>query len=135
LAIVSSLQARILENNQQQLIVPNKDIREVRAHYSTLRELVIQHPGGWEDADALAKVGRLCGAGMAAIDDPECHAKLRTVETQAADLFSREGHRKWQRKNMSGADYLRLQILIALEALNARLFFIETQRGEATQAR
>lgn len=91
------------------------DIREVREHYSTLRELVIQHPGGWDDADALAK--------------------LRAVESQAADLFSREGHRKWQRKNMSGADYLRLQILIALESLNRRLFFLETQRSEAAQAR
>jgi hypothetical protein len=115
--------------------VPNTDIRKVREHYSTLRDLVIQHPGGWEDAEALAKVGRLCGAGIAAIDDPECHDRLRAVETQALDLFSREGHRKWQRKNMSGADYLRLQILIALEALNTRLFFIETRRSEAAQAR
>jgi hypothetical protein len=115
--------------------VPNTDIRKVREHYSTLRDLVIQHPGGWEDADALAKVGRLCGAAIGAIDDPECHNRLRAVETQALDLFSREGHRKWQRKNMSGADYLRLQILIALEALNTRLFFIETRRSEAAQAR
>jgi hypothetical protein len=116
--------------------VPNRDIREVREHYSTLRELVIQHPGGWDDAEARAKVERLCGAGIAALDDPECHDRLRAVESQAADLFSREGHRKWQRKNMSGADYLRLQILIALEALNTRLFFIETQRGQAAaQAR
>jgi len=29
---------------------------------------------------------------------------------------------------MNGADYLRLQILIALEALNTRLFFIDTLR-------
>ena len=27
---------------------------------------------------------------------------------------------------MSGADYLRLQMLISLEALNTRLFFIDT---------
>jgi hypothetical protein len=115
--------------------VPNKDIREVREHYSTLRDLVIQHPGGWDDAEARAKVGRLCGASLAAIEDAECHDRLRSVLAQAADLFSREGHRRWQRKNMSGADYLRLQILIALEALNTRLFFIETQRGGAAQAR
>ena len=115
--------------------MPNTDIREVRGHYSTLRDLVIQHPGGWDDAEARAKVGRLCGASIAAIEDRECHDRLRSVLAQAADLFSREGHRKWQRKNMSGADYLRLQILIALEALNTRLFFIETQRGLTAQAR
>ena len=28
---------------------------------------------------------------------------------------------------MSGADYLRLQILIALEAVNTRLFFLDAQ--------
>lgn len=47
----------------------------------------------------------------------------------AADLYSREGHGRWARAKMSGADYLRLQILIALEALDTRLFFIETQRN------
>lgn len=85
--------------------MPHTDIREVREHYSTLRELVIQHPGGWDYAEARAKVRRLCGAGIAAIDDSDCHDKLRAVET------------------------------IALEALNTRLFFIETQRSEAARAR
>ncbi len=32
---------------------------------------------------------------------------------------------------MSGADYLRLQILISLEALNTRLFFLQTLRDRA----
>ncbi|MND08823.1 hypothetical protein D3C83_317220 [compost metagenome] len=48
---------------------------------------------------------------------------------QAAELFSTDGHNKWARKSMSGADYLRLQILISLEALNTRLFFIDTLRS------
>ena len=34
---------------------------------------------------------------------------------------------------MSGADYLRLQILIALEALNTRLFFLEALRAPRGQ--
>jgi hypothetical protein len=32
---------------------------------------------------------------------------------------------------MSGADYLRLQILISLEALNTRLFFLQALRDRA----
>ena len=32
---------------------------------------------------------------------------------------------------MSGADYLRLQILIALEAINTRLFFIDALRARS----
>ena len=109
----------------------NTDLKEVREYYAKLRELVIHHSGGWNDADSRAKVERLCRAGMAAIDDPECRERLRAVLAQASDLFSTDGHHKWSRKNMSGADYLRLQILIALEALNTRLFFIDTLRSRA----
>jgi len=35
---------------------------------------------------------------------------------------------------MSGADYLRLQILIALEAVNTRLFYIDALRGRQAAA-
>lgn len=109
----------------------NTDLKEVREYYATLRELVIHNSGGWNDAESRAKAERLCSAGMAAIDDAECRERLRAVLAQASDLFSAEGHLKWSRKNMSGADYLRLQILIALEALNTRLFFIDTLRSRA----
>jgi hypothetical protein len=111
-----------------------KDLREVREYYSTLRELVTRHAGGWDDADSRAKVDGLCGAGMAALEDVECRERLRAVRAQAAELYSREDHLKWGRASMTGADYLRLQILIALEAVNTRLFFIETLRNHAAAA-
>ena len=109
------------------------DLTEVRECYSRLRELVIHNPGGWEDVDSRAKVDRLCEAGIVALDDTECRERLRAVRTQARELFSRDGHLKWTRRNMSGADYLRLQILIALEAVNTRLFFIDTLRAHTSQ--
>ena len=109
-----------------------KDLQEVRGCYAALRELVIHHNGGWDDVESRSKVVRLCQAGIAALDDVECHDRLRAVEAQAAELFSADGHRKWARKNMSGADYLRLQILIALEAVNTRLFFIDALRNWAS---
>jgi hypothetical protein len=112
--------------------VSDRDLKEVREYYASLRELVIHNWGGWDDADARAKVERLCAAGIAALDDPECRERLRAVQAQARELFSRDGHLKWSRKNMSGADYLRLQILISLEALNTRLFFIDTLRSRAS---
>lgn len=68
-----------------------KDLNEAREYYATLRELVMQLSGGREDADALAKVEGLCGAATAALDDAECHERLRAVRTQAGELFSREG--------------------------------------------
>jgi hypothetical protein len=106
-----------------------KDLKEMRACYSGLRELIIQNSGGWEDAETRARIEALCQGGMEALDDAECRERLRAVLVQAADLFSTDGHNKWARKTMSGADYLRLQILISLEALNTRLFFIDTLRG------
>lgn len=108
------------------------DLKEVRETYVTLRELVIQNPGGWDDAASRLKAERLCNAGMQALDDAECRERLRTVLAQARELFSREGHLKWSRARMSGADYLRLQILIGLEAVNTRLFFIDAIRGRAS---
>jgi hypothetical protein len=109
-----------------------KDLREVRNCYTALRELIIRTNGGWDDVESRSEVARRCSAGAAALDDAECRDRLRAVQAQAAELFSREGHLNWTRKNMSGADYLRLQILIALEALNTRLFFIDTLRSRAS---
>ena len=84
-----------------------KDIREVREHYAALRDLIAQNPGG---------------------RDAECRQRLRLVDQHAAALFSGEEHRKWDRPQMTGADYLRLQILIALEGVNTRLFFLSAMR-------
>jgi hypothetical protein len=109
--------------------VGDKDLYEVRELYKRLRELVIQNAGGWDDSASRARIEALCNAGIAALDDAECHHRLRTVEEQARELYSPARHRAWQRRNMSGADYLRLQMLIALEAVNTRLFFIDTLRG------
>lgn len=105
------------------------DLKEIRSCYSRLRDLVIQNSGGWDDVETRARVETLCQGGMNALDDAECRERLRAVLAQAAELFSADGHNKWARKSMSGADYLRLQILISLEALNSRLFFIDTLRS------
>jgi hypothetical protein len=105
-----------------------KDIREVREHYAAIRDLIAENPGGREDAATLGNVSVLCEAAIAALEDPECRQRLRLVVQHAAELFSGEEHRKWDRPQMSGADYLRLQILIALEGVNTRLFFLDAMR-------
>lgn len=86
------------------------------------------NPGGWDDAVSREKACGLCQSAIASLDDPECRERLRLAERYATELFSADGHRKWDRKQMSGADYLRLQMLIALEAVNTRLFFIAALR-------
>jgi hypothetical protein len=114
------------------------DINEVREYYATLRELIILRPGGWDDAESRTRAEQLCRAGMAAVDDGECHERLAAVQKQAGELYSRDAHHKWARRSTSGADYLRLQILIALEALKARLALLEALRereGKSLAAR
>ncbi len=110
---------------------PHNDLKEVRERYGALRDIVIQNPGGWADVASSIRITRLCEEARAALDDAECRERLRAVEAQAAELYSADGHGKWARTNMSGADYLRLQILISLEALNTRLFFLQTLRDRA----
>jgi hypothetical protein len=105
-----------------------KDIQEVREHYAAIRDLIAQNPGGRDDAATLGNVSVLCEAAIAALQDPECRQHLRLVDQHAAQLFSGEEHRKWDRPNMTGADYLRLQILIALEAVNTRLLSLGRDR-------
>jgi hypothetical protein len=109
----------------------DSDLNKVRENYATLRELIILNPGGWDDAESRVRAEGLCRASMAALSDGECEQRLARVEAQAAELYSSDAHQRWARRTMSGADYLRLQILITLEALNARLYLLETQRKRA----
>lgn len=110
------------------------DLDEVRKQYSALRELVIHNAGGWDDSATRERVNLLVERAIDALDDTECTEQLRRVQSNAAALYSAEEHGKWQRKSMSGADYLRLQILISLEVINTRLFMIDALRNRAAEA-
>ena len=111
------------------------DLDDARRHHAALLEIIIHHPGGWSDRASLSRVAELCRAATGAVDDAECREHLRIVAEYAADLFSEHVHRKWDRSNMSGADFLRLEIMSALHSFNRRLSAIEaTRRGTSTQA-
>lgn len=110
------------------------DLEQVRKQYALLRERVIHNAGGWDDAASRDRVKLLVERAIDALDDAECGQQLRRVQSYAAALYSGEEHAKWQRKSMSGADYLRLQILIALEVVNTRLYMIDALRSRAAAA-
>ena len=92
---------RTTKNN----IMTYKDLRDVRGHYVTLRDLVIHQAGGWDDVNSRIRFEGLCGEAMMALDDPECHQWLRLLREQANALFSRAEHLKWGRSSMTGAGY------------------------------
>ena len=84
----------------------------VDPNYSALRELILHHPGGWADEEALRKARDICAAVRGKTDD---RRKLAVIETLVRDLYSESGHRKWDLTQTTGRDVLRLAILRELE--------------------
>ena len=95
-----------------------------------MRDLIIRHRGGSREERALGKLLDLSRKAAAAIDDSNCRSLLAAVEGYGAQLFSESGHLKWARTEMSGAHFLRLQILRELDAFHVRLLQLQL---EATQ--
>jgi hypothetical protein len=111
------------------------DLDEARGHHALLRQLVERHSGAASDFRALRRVLDLCRRAAEAIDDRYCRDKLRLVEDFAAEMFSHSEHDKWQRESMSGADFLKAQILGALELFHSRLYSLERLRRSALRSR
>jgi hypothetical protein len=107
------------------------DIDAAKKHYSAMRELIIHHRGGWNDEPLRIRLQQMSLQAADAVSDSESRLLLSGIDDYAADLFSETGHQKWARKQMSGADFLRLQILRDLDAFHARLFQLEASRNAA----
>jgi signal transduction protein with GAF and PtsI domain len=95
-----------------------RDIDEARAQNAALKEIVERHDGA-ADYRALRRVLELCRRAAAAIDDRYCRDKLRLVEDFASELFCHGEQR---------AQFLRQQILDALELFASRLYSLESGR-------
>jgi hypothetical protein len=108
------------------------DIDEARGHHALLKQIVDRHAGAAVDFRALRRVLELCRRAAAAVDDRYCRDKLRLIEDFAAEMFSHSEHRKWDRHSVSGAQFLKQQILDALELFNSRLYSIESLRRKAS---
>jgi hypothetical protein len=108
------------------------DIDEARGHHDLLRQIVDRHAGAATDFRALRRVLDLCRRAAAAVDDRYCRDKLRLIEDFAAEMFSHSEHAKWERHSVSGTQFLKQQILDALELFNSRLYSLETLRRRAS---
>lgn len=104
------------------------DIDEARSHHAAVKQIVERHPGAATDYRALRRVLDLCRRAAAAVDDRYCRDKLRLVEDFAAEMLSHSEHAKWNRDSISGAQFLKQQILDALELFHSRLYSLETMR-------
>jgi hypothetical protein len=110
------------------------DLDEARAHHAQMRQIVDRHTGAASDFRALSRVLDLCRRAAAAIDDRYCRDKLRLVEDFAAEMFAHSEHLKWDRDSVSGAQFLKQQMLDALELFSSRLYSMELRRRTAARA-
>jgi hypothetical protein len=112
--------------------VPTTDLEAARRYHLRLRQVFIRHTGDAANRRALRRVLALCDAAGAATGDAYCRDKLRVVSEYAAEMLGRTDHAKWGRDTLSGTEFLRQQVLNALELLASRLYSLEAlQRANA----
>jgi hypothetical protein len=105
------------------------DIEQGRDYHAALKSIFAFHRTDWaERLEVLREVEDLCRQAAAAVDDAACREEMGIVADYAAEIFSRGEHRKWESESMSGAEFLRLQILKALDSFHSRLYSIEAIR-------
>ena len=81
------------------------------------------------DDQWLLQVRKAAATASAALKDEECRVLLASVLAYAEELCSPEGTDKWARpRGMTGASYLKLQIICKLSAFQNRLSGIEGAR-------
>ena len=103
----------------------NQRVNRALQHCGRIRELLLQHSGGWADHHALTEFRELTSAAARAADDPECAGMMRSADRYALDLFSASAHQNWATGRMSGTEFLRSQILGLLEAFSDRLMYLD----------
>jgi hypothetical protein len=105
------------------------DVAEARRLHAALREIFVRREGAGPDFRVLRRVLDLCEAASRAVEEPYCREKLRLAAEYAAELLSHGSHEKWGRDSASGAEFLRQQVLNALELYASRLYSLEALRN------
>ena len=104
------------------------DLEQAREQIGVVQDLLAERLGGHDDPVLLGTIELLLGSAARSLADPLFYQRLFELRTYAQALFSAEGHLSWGRAPLAGTEYLRLQLLKALNALNARLLTIEAAR-------
>lgn len=104
------------------------DLDAARKHHAALKLILSRCGGDTADLRALVRVVELCRGASEAVADEYCREKIRLVSEFAAEMLAHGDHRKWSRDAVSGVDFLRQQIMNALELLHSRLYSLERMR-------
>jgi hypothetical protein len=99
-------------------------VDDALTHCGRIRELLLHHSGGWADTDVLTEFRELTFAASRSADDSECAGMMRSADRYALDLFSGSAYENWATAQLSGTDFLRLQIFRVLDAFRDRLMHL-----------
>jgi hypothetical protein len=110
--------------------MPYADLDEARRHHAALRNLFL-HDAELARRAPLRVVEALCRDAAAAVDDPYCREEMGIVADYAAEFFSQRSHRRYESESLPGGEFLRVQILKALDAFASRLYSLEALRRAA----
>jgi len=114
--------------------MPYPDLEQARRHHGALKSIICRHAGDASDLRALRRMVDLCRGAAEAIDDQYCREKIRLAAEYGAELLSHADHSRWQRRSLSGVEFLRQQALNALELFQSRLYSLEAMRRAAHAA-
>jgi hypothetical protein len=104
------------------------DLDEARKLHAALKEIFHRHGADWAERATLREVEELCRRASAAVEDAHCREELGIVADYAREFFVDRNYRKWESESLSGSEFLRLQILKALDSFYSRLYSIEAIR-------
>ena len=102
---------------------------EARRLHAALRDFFARHSGALPDFRGLGRVLVLCEAAARAVDDAYCRERLRITAEYGSEMLSKRDHSRWGRDSSSGVEFLRQQILNALELYASRLYSLEALRA------
>jgi len=105
------------------------NIGEARRLHAALTEFFARHDGALPDFRGRARVLGLCESAARAVDDAYCRERLRVTAEYASEMLSKRDHSRWGRDSTSGVEFLRQQILNALELYASRLYSLQALRA------
>jgi hypothetical protein len=109
--------------------MPTTDLDAARRHHRALKQFFISSaPGEAPDLRALRRVLTLCDAASVAARDEYCRGKPRLGSGFRPGVAGPGDHAPWGWDSMTGSEFLRQQVLNALELLASRLYSLEALR-------
>jgi len=105
------------------------NVAEARRLHAALSDFFTRHHGALPDFRGRARVLGLCESAEQAVDDAYCRERLRVTAEYASEMLSKRDHSRWGRDSSSGVEFLRQQILNALELYASRLYSLEALRA------